>query len=562
MTAPIRASDYVNCIGVVAQLGAVGGPAKAQAVLDAFSYLGLHNVRTPLTGALVQAGSVADKLAQAGFHFDVLVGPGRPLADTLGLASAFAKAHPGAIAALEGPNEINNWPMTYSGLSGVDAAVSFVGALAAGARADPLLAGASLYDFTGAMRSAATMRDASEFTNIHPYPQAGAQPFEWIRARITTHAVPGKGIVITETGYSTTLGTANSSAVDLPTQAKMTLNLVADATLLGVSKTYLYQLFDYGKAGSADAGFGLFDSVLQPKPAAVAIHNLTSILADPGAEAAGFTPHALDYTLMGMPPGAHSLLIEKSNGTYELMIWAEPQVWDAAKGQPVSASGSAVTVTLAGGPGELRLFDPLLSAQPQAVGHDARTMTVMVSDHPVIIEIAGIALGTSVAPARFDPPMLLAGTGAVDVFGGGNGDDVLAGLGGADTIDGGAGNDRLNGGVGADMLTGGAGADTFVFQTVGDSRLASGERDTIRDFSAAQQDRLDMSMIDANAANVGNQAFQLAGDRFGRHAGELIQTVSSEGVLVQGDQNGDGRADFAIMLAGNTHALGAECFVL
>ena len=40
------------------------------------------------------------------------------------------------------------------------------------------------------------------------------------------------------------------------------------------------------------------------------MHNLTAILADPGAAAAGFAPQALDYTLSGMPVGAHSLLLE------------------------------------------------------------------------------------------------------------------------------------------------------------------------------------------------------------------------------------------------------------
>ena len=559
--APVRAGDFINSIGVVAQLGAANGAPKAQATVAAFGYLGITNVRTTLSAALVQTGSVADKLAQAGVHFDVLLGGARPLAETLGNAALFAKGHVGAIAALEGPNEINNWPITFNGIGGVDAGVAFVGAMGAGARANPLLAGAALYDFTGAPRSSATMSDAAGYANIHPYPQGGVQPFDWLKARVLTHAVPGKGMVITETGYTTTAGQTGFEGVDQTVQAKMTLNLLADATLLGVSKTYLYQLVDGGQAGTAEAGFGLFDAKLQPKRAATAIHNLTSILADPAADGASFAPHALDYTIAGLPAGAHSLLIEKANGTYELMIWAEPKIWDGATDKAIAVTPNAVTVTLGGGPGELRLFDPLLSDQAQAVSHDARSMTVNVSDHLVILEIAGLAPGAIVAPAHFDPPMQLVGSAAADLMYGGSGVDILFGLGGADTIGGGDGADRIVGGVGADVLTGGHGADTFVFQTAADSKPAVADRDTISDFSSADGDRIDLSLIDASIRAAGNQAFRLGGDHFTGHAGELIQTAADHAILLQGDLNGDGRADFAILLAGLVHPLGADAFI-
>lgn len=557
MTAPVRAVDFVNSIGVVAHLGA----AKAQGIVDAFAYLGIANVRTSLTAAQVQPGAVADKLALAGARFDVLLGGGRPLADSLGNAAQLSRAHPGAVVALEGPNEINTWPITFNGRTGADAGVGFVNAMAAAARANPLLAGAALYDFTGAQRSALTMADAAGYANFHPYPQAGAQPFEWLKARAATHAVPGKGLVITESGYTTTTGLTGMEGVDLLTQAKLTLNLLADATLLGVSKTYLYHLFDGARAGTAEAGFGLFDIKLQPKPVATAIHNLTAILADPGAPAGGFATHGLEYTIDGLPAGAHSLLIEKSNGTYELMIWAEPQAWNAATDRAVSTAASAVTVTLAGGPGELRWFDPLLSDQAQGTSHAARTITVPVSDHLVILEIAGLAPGAVVAPARFDPPIRLSGGVGAAALAGGNADDVLNGLGGADTIDGGGGQDRIAGGVGGDLLSGGAGADTFVFVTAADSRAAPGERDTIRDFVAGDGDRLDLSAIDASVRAAGNQVFRLGGDHFTGRAGELIQTVGAQGLLVQGDQGGDGRAEFAVLLAGVNHGLSADAFL-
>ncbi|MCR6636864.1 peroxidase family protein [Devosia sp.] len=57
---------------------------------------------------------------------------------------------------------------------------------------------------------------------------------------------------------------------------------------------------------------------------------------------------------------------------------------------------------------------------------------------------------------------LATGTGAANVFNGGDGDDHFIGLGGADTLNGNGGSDILDGGAGADVLNGGAGNDTLL----------------------------------------------------------------------------------------------------
>jgi len=79
--------------------------------------------------------------------------------------------------------------------------------------------------------------------------------------------------------------------------------------------------------------------------------------------------------------------------------------------------------------------------------------------------------------------------GGADTLSGGNGNDILIGQEGNDTLDGGAGNDILWGGSGNDVLWGGAGADTFLFTS------AEHGVDTIKDFSLAQGDVLDISNI-------------------------------------------------------------------
>ncbi len=131
---------------------------------------------------------------------------------------------------------------------------------------------------------------------------------------------------------------------------------------------------------------------------------------------------------------------------------------------------------------------------------------------------------------------------------GGNGDDEL---------DGGAtGNDVLVGGLGQDSLGGGGDADRSVYTGVADSTVAAA--DTIEDFNTSGGDIIDLSLIDANTAAAGDQAFAFIGTgAFTGIAGQLRYQQSGGDTFVQGDVNGDGVADFMIMLTGTLALTGS-----
>lgn len=149
----------------------------------------------------------------------------------------------------------------------------------------------------------------------------------------------------------------------------------------------------------------------------------------------------------------------------------------------------------------------------------------------------------------------LKGTSLADVLEGTAGDDRLIGAGGNDQLFGNAGDDMLRGGPGKDILVGGAGADTFVF---GKATVGSTAVDTIRGFSHAEGDLIDLSEIDANSGQDGNQAFDLIGSHaFSGAAGEL----RFDRGLLQGDVDGDSVADFSIEVASQT-SLVADDFAL
>ena len=116
------------------------------------------------------------------------------------------------------------------------------------------------------------------------------------------------------------------------------------------------------------------------------------------------------------------------------------------------------------------------------------------------------------------------------------------------------GNDKLVGGKGRDTLIGGAGNDTFIYKHINESTVAL--KDVITDFTRGQ-DKIDLSAIDANTTQAGNQAFSFIGSANFSNAGQ----VRFAGGVVSGDVNGDKVADFAIEVK-NVTALQASDFIL
>ncbi len=152
---------------------------------------------------------------------------------------------------------------------------------------------------------------------------------------------------------------------------------------------------------------------------------------------------------------------------------------------------------------------------------------------------------------------LLRGEGANDEINGGDGNDILDGGKGRDVINGGAGDDMIYGGNGNDTLTGGAGADLFIFTEIEDL-WNGGSREVITDFTQGE-DRLRMRGIDADITTGGDQNFNFVGDAdFSGTAGELRSIISDGRTFISGDVDGDGMADFQLILDGEITLLGSD----
>ncbi|MBY2924978.1 calcium-binding protein [Rhizobium leguminosarum] len=547
MAQAVRINDIIRSFGIDTHIDYTDGKySNVGEVVKALNYLGLDTVRdhAPNSASDPNGQTHLGDAAEAGVQFVFSAQREVDPATVAQRLHSFVQAHLGSVVGIEGPNEVNNWPVSYHGLSGQAAAVAYQKDLSADVNADPLLKNIPVLGFTGY-----TVASASDYTTIHTYAKDGDQPYSWLsrESGVQRAADPGKPLAITETGYHTSL-TADTNGgwegVSEATQAKLLLNTLMDGAALGSKQTFIYELLDaYSdpQGTNQEKHFGLFHLDYSAKPAATAIHNLTEILADDGAAKASFSAGTLNYSIDGLPSSARSLLTEKSDGSYQIIVWNEPDIWSQSSDTAIQATTTAVKVNLGASFGSVKVFDPVTGTTAVKSLSNVSSLTLDVVDHPLIIEVAGT--GASTPPPATNH--LYGGTGndtftvtnanqIVDESRGGGTDtvkasisfsladqkhtvgtienltltgtanlsatgnntaNILTGNDGNNSLNGGKGNDRLIGGLGndkligkagADVLTGGSGGDSFVFDVKPDNTSV----DKIRDFSSAAGDKL------------------------------------------------------------------------
>ncbi|MHC4050483.1 RHS repeat protein [Bradyrhizobium sp. 25ACV] len=398
----LSASGFIDSIGVNTHAGfGWTGYNNLALMVDDLEYLGVTHLRDAM-GTSPAAQPVVEGLAAAGYKFDFLVSSALPQTGTTGLQNyiaslqKFVASHPGSISAIEGLNEANHQPFSYNGSSSLTAAAQFQSALYQAVNANAALGSIPVYNLSLAYNDPqgysqlGNMSGSVDYANAHAYVSTSLTTSSSIAATLSAvmTAAPGKPVVITETGYTTQANT-QYLGVNETVQAKSILNTLVDAYKAGVSATYLYELFDRdSSAGNTnpEANFGLFNSDGTPKLAATAIHNLTTILADDGKGSQQPTD-PLNYTLSNMPATGNSMVLGKSNGAYELVVWAEPKLWKDANDTEISNPTETVTVNLGGVHHSVKVYDTLTGTTAIASYTDVSTITIPVSDHPLIIEI-------------------------------------------------------------------------------------------------------------------------------------------------------------------------------
>ncbi|MGY8708870.1 RHS repeat protein [Bradyrhizobium sp. 18BD] len=403
------ASIAVNAHSAYSSSSAYASYGNSSLILDDLHYLGVTTIRDALP-ADPNATPVVNALAAAGVKFDFVVSSELPASGAAGIAQfiasldSFVAKYPSSIVAIEGLNEANIQAFSYHGSSSMAAAAQFQKDLYTAIKADAHLGGVSVYNLTLGLNDSAAyaklgdLSKYSDYSTSHAYVATSTPENYGIQYGVNVAATssPGKPSVITETGYAT-LASYSGLGVDQLVQAKSILNSLVDAFKDGVSKTYLYELLDHGSNSDPEGHFGLFNADGTPKLAAAAVHNLTTILADDGS--GGRTPTTpLTYTIDNLPTSGNSMVLAKSNGAYELVVWAEPQLWNDAKDAEISNPTTQAKVHLGSVHKTVTIYDPLNTSKPIATYTNVQDFTLPVSDHPLIIEIDAPTASTT-APA-------------------------------------------------------------------------------------------------------------------------------------------------------------------
>ncbi|MGO4573062.1 calcium-binding protein [Microvirga sp. 2TAF3] len=137
-----------------------------------------------------------------------------------------------------------------------------------------------------------------------------------------------------------------------------------------------------------------------------------------------------------------------------------------------------------------------------------------------------------------------------NVLTGGGGNDRLIGMEGNDLLIGGTGNDVLEGGLGTDTLYGGPGADTFLWRSVEEIGSWLKDADIVKDFSAAQGDKLSFNLIDADTTRPGKQSFTFIGNDGFSAPGQIRYAFSGKETLIYLNTDADPSGEAVLRLAG------------
>ena len=409
MTAlPMRATDFIATLGVNTHINDPNSSYATSNVLSQLQYLGISNVRTSDYSSTQLPEYLA--LGAAGIKFDAItvIAPQNPI----NLANEIADLNQIApyVNAIEGPNEVNTDTVTYNGLTGAAAADAFQADLYNAVKADPALSGAQILPFSlsvgGSLTGFGNVSAYATEANVHGYASNGVPPFYFLNYAVSSvTTVTGEPVVMSETGYYT-LQDGNSGVTQY-VQGVWEMDTLLQNAANGIVNTYLYQLEDgyNDQPNNPEDHYGLFNTDGTPKQAAVDIHNLTTILADNGANAGSFTPGTLNYSVAGLNPVyGFQDVFAKSSGAFDIALWSEPQFYDAVSGTQAAVTPSQVTVSLPGAY-NIAVYDPVVGTAPIQSASNATAITVALTTDPLIVEVTPTTPGTlgSAAPGTPTP---------------------------------------------------------------------------------------------------------------------------------------------------------------
>ncbi len=410
----VTANAFLNTLGVNTHIAQGFGWAT---YTNSLTYTGIRNIRDGLN-----SGNVTPYVslhAATGVRVDLLTGASSS-SMSWQINGGGTLASNRVLLALEGPNEPNNFTITYNGVSG-GGSLSWVpvaqyqrdlfsnvvnSAILSNYPVFNVSEGGAEIDDVGLqfnaipIGSGIAMPDGTQYANYaNPHNYVSGNCKDWVdnaawwaeEPTFTTNCLDGlygeygvtwkegyTGYVTnqletlprdtTETGWPTAVV---DGALTQDQQGKLYINLYMDAYIRGWSYTFIYEMYD-NQGGTYYGGF--YDTSKVAKLSAIYLHNFTTILADTNT----FTPGSMNFTIPSQPATVHSLLLQKSNGTLYLVVWDER-----------TNATDNVTVNLGANCPTVNVYDPTVGTNVTQVLSNVNSVALSLSDHALILGIAG-----------------------------------------------------------------------------------------------------------------------------------------------------------------------------
>ena len=325
----------------------------------------------------------------------------------------------GALIAMEGANEPNNWGITYKGKFGGTWDGSWIPIAElhrdfyAAVKADEVLKDVDVWTITCAgaqnenvglqfltippgagcvMPAGTTYADVVNVHNYFSHPGGFRAPQNnqtWV-ASDPSSACKVDGLYGNNgstwrnhyRGYSdedcmkvrkvtTETGILIDGAVTEHMQGLMYMSCYLAQFKRGWEYTSMYILRDRSdEAGNQT--FGFYTTAYEPRKAAVYLHNLTTVLKD---ETPIENPGRVDYTVQGKSEFVHDLLLQKNDGTFALVVWGEHYV----------SGRTDVVVKLGKEYSDVKVYNPVTGLEPVQSFDAAQEVSLTLIDQPYVI---------------------------------------------------------------------------------------------------------------------------------------------------------------------------------
>ena len=329
------------------------------------------------------------ELAAAGMKFDLVLRPQTGSTNYVSLPQfqrLMQYAAP-SVEAFEGLNEHDNSKRT----GWIGEVRSFQKALFQAVRGDSRTASLPVYGPSMAYPgNAAGVGSLSQYMSqgaIHPYP-GGNLPMSSIREHERRTAVISGSlpIVVTEAGYHTAVRWRGPHpGISEEAQGRYTPRLLLEFFNAGVERSYLYEFMDQGiDLTNREEAFGLVRADGTEKPAYTSLKNLIAILKDPGP---AFETGTLGFTLDGDTSKVERTVLQKRDGRFYLILWQNQKSYDLEARSNISVGDRPAYLTLATAAPQIRIFDPLRSASAVETHRNEGSISLEISDSPLIVEI-------------------------------------------------------------------------------------------------------------------------------------------------------------------------------